>query len=691
VADAESAELLQEHLQRAAATRGTDATAAEALRRLAEFRRAGVGADTVSAKGPLRLAKRRLATALGALEEAHHSHDRYLDRAAALEVADGQAAAKRHELTHLQGVAAHQRADGLERQLARVGELSARHPSRPSLEERGEEADAVAAATAAWERRPTAPVLAGPTLVELEAELAGLPPAPVGDLQPHPTVLDAHRHVDGARAELASLEAAQETATSPPGPGRSVPMVAGAVLLASGILLLFVGATGVGLAILAAAAALAGWTMLRGRFPDGSGHPARDREAFRAAALARVEEAQEHLREALRARGALLDGAQLEESLAAYAEACATRSRQAELAGRAPVLRQALEARRSAEASAAEIERAIASARSGLVRAALAAGLPAELDGDERDADALAARLRAWQEQHRERRRLEAEAVREWEELRAILRGRSIADLAGEVAAAREAADQLGGPPDPSPGLDQPTSLETRLRQLASEAQQSQRSADALAGEVAYLRGALPDVAEAEERVEAARTELARVERLAATLDTTIGLLRAAEERVHRNIAPVLAATIEHWLPIVSGGAYVEATLDPSTLAVRVKEARTGQWRPAHLLSEGTREQIYLLLRVAMAQHLVTTGETAPLILDEVTAQSDHARKLQFLEVLHELSAERQVIVFSHDDEVCDWAERTLGGSADRLVHLGAPVFGERRILDPTPVPVAAA
>src|SRR5919106_4315859 len=84
VADTESAELLQEHLQRAAATRGTDATAAEALRRLAEFRRAGVGADTVSAKGPLRLAKGGLATALGALEEAHHSHDRYLDRAAAL-------------------------------------------------------------------------------------------------------------------------------------------------------------------------------------------------------------------------------------------------------------------------------------------------------------------------------------------------------------------------------------------------------------------------------------------------------------------------------------------------------------------------------------------------------------------------------------------------------------------------------
>ena len=53
------------------------------------------------------------------------------------------------------------------------------------------------------------------------------------------------------------------------------------------------------------------------------------------------------------------------------------------------------------------------------------------------------------------------------------------------------------------------------------------------------------------------------------------------------------------------------------------RKSATGKWREARLLSEGTREQIYLLLRVAMAEHLVTTGETAPLLLDEVTVQSD--------------------------------------------------------------------
>jgi DNA repair protein SbcC/Rad50 len=113
--------------------------------------------------------------------------------------------------------------------------------------------------------------------------------------------------------------------------------------------------------------------------------------------------------------------------------------------------------------------------------------------------------------------------------------------------------------------------------------------------------------------------------------------------------------------------------VDPADLNVRVKEEATGQWRTARLLSEGTREQIFLLLRVAMAEHLVTTDERAPLILDEVTAQADAQRKVQLLEVLHHLSAERQVVLFTHDDDVVAWAKAALREPHDRLVRLEAP------------------
>ena len=71
------------------------------------------------------------------------------------------------------------------------------------------------------------------------------------------------------------------------------------------------------------------------------------------------------------------------------------------------------------------------------------------------------------------------------------------------------------------------------------------------------------------------------------------------------------------WLPDVTGGRYIDASVDPATLEVNV----TGpgrHWRAADRLSVGTSEQVYLLLRVALAQHLTTTSERCPLLLDDV-------------------------------------------------------------------------
>jgi exonuclease SbcC len=67
---------------------------------------------------------------------------------------------------------------------------------------------------------------------------------------------------------------------------------------------------------------------------------------------------------------------------------------------------------------------------------------------------------------------------------------------------------------------------------------------------------------------------------------------------------------------------------------------------------------------------LVTGGEPAPLILDDVTVQSDARRTAAFLDVLHHVAGERQVVVFSQEDEVLAWARARLDGTRDRLVEL---------------------
>jgi uncharacterized protein YhaN len=181
-------------------------------------------------------------------------------------------------------------------------------------------------------------------------------------------------------------------------------------------------------------------------------------------------------------------------------------------------------------------------------------------------------------------------------------------------------------------------------------------------------------VAQAEEGLVQAEAELERTERLEGTLDRTTGFLQAARDRVQRNLAPHLRAALEKSLAAVTGGRYASARVDPASLEVSVLEAG-GDWRPATLLSQGTTEQIYLLLRIALVRHLCALGEPSPIFLDDPTVQCDAPRTRAILEVLERLSDEHQIILFTQEEEVRQWAAETerRDPTAVKLIELAAP------------------
>jgi uncharacterized protein YhaN len=166
----------------------------------------------------------------------------------------------------------------------------------------------------------------------------------------------------------------------------------------------------------------------------------------------------------------------------------------------------------------------------------------------------------------------------------------------------------------------------------------------------------------------AAQTESERIARLSRTLTLTLDFLRRAEQRVHRDIAPVLAAGLRQWLADVTQGRYTDARVDPSDLCVQVL-GPDNQWRNVQLLSHGTAEQIYLLLRVVLAERLTTAGETCPLLLDDVLVQCDQARKRALLNIILAISRTQQVILFTQEQEVLQWAQQNVV-SPDQLVML---------------------
>jgi ABC-type lipoprotein export system ATPase subunit len=91
---------------------------------------------------------------------------------------------------------------------------------------------------------------------------------------------------------------------------------------------------------------------------------------------------------------------------------------------------------------------------------------------------------------------------------------------------------------------------------------------------------------------------------------------------------------------------------------------------------------------MAMAQHLVTTAEAAPMLLDEVTAQADADRREAILDMLLAMAADRQLILFAHDEAVLAWAEPRLDGP-HRIIRL--PLTAPPTEPPPSAVPVGSA
>jgi uncharacterized protein YhaN len=90
-------------------------------------------------------------------------------------------------------------------------------------------------------------------------------------------------------------------------------------------------------------------------------------------------------------------------------------------------------------------------------------------------------------------------------------------------------------------------------------------------------------------------------------------------------------------------------------------------------LSYGTREQVYPLLRIALADHLTRNHDACPLILDDVTVHADTARTYDILDLLLSIAGERQVIVFTQEEQVAAWAREHLT-SPEHAIHLLAPM-----------------
>ena len=382
-----------------------------------------------------------------------------------------------------------------------------------------------------------------------------------------------------------------------------------------------------------------------------------------------IEETTDRLRREAESRAAVVDRRRLGDALATPlgGPELAELTRRTSDMRRADIQSRLLE--REGQDTRYEVAmRTRAEASSALSEAARAIGRDAATTHEQEHA------LRDWLDRRRERLAEDHRKRDEWDELQRLLGDRTPAEVEEEMRGHRSEAEPLIASAGPEAVAEartrEPTAAD--LDDLGEVLRSARAGRDTALGELTEFESGLPDLAEAEEGLERAEAEFARVQRLDQTLKTAITFLETAQERVHRDIAPVLRATVLERLDRVTGGRYVDCRVDPESLRVDVADAE-GRWRSANLLSHGTAEQLYLLLRFALARHLTAhTGEACPLILDDVVSAADSGRKRQLLDTLLSVSESVQVILFTHEDDVREWAEKRLTGARDQLTMLAA-------------------
>lgn len=182
------------------------------------------------------------------------------------------------------------------------------------------------------------------------------------------------------------------------------------------------------------------------------------------------------------------------------------------------------------------------------------------------------------------------------------------------------------------------------------------------------------DVAAAQ--LQSARHAAARIRQDAARYLRLRLAIRFLQEQIEafraRNQGPLLARAGALFQRMTGGsfsGLGTDYAPDDTPRLVGRKDDR---FVPVEGMSEGTRDQLYLALRLAAIEQHQINHEAMPLILDDLLITFDDERCRAILALLHELSGQTQVLLFTHHQHLLDLVRETLPNASVYLHRLGA-------------------
>lgn len=232
-----------------------------------------------------------------------------------------------------------------------------------------------------------------------------------------------------------------------------------------------------------------------------------------------------------------------------------------------------------------------------------------------------------------------------------------VGDVRRALAAARERQRQLG---------ETNRALTAARRQLAQR-EQAQRAGEEraaprrrrltqLEGEIVQLRqerdrmeGSLRTLGSEEElrlQLEETSEALASVRQEREALTLALQWLEEGNERLRARLSPAINRRAAEYLRAFTGGAYDRVRIGRGLEAAAIPAGAIAQ-RDRLRLSDGTRGQLYLALRLAVLDVVLPPRPAVPVILDDALLTFDEERMAAALAVLRQVGQRRQVILFS--------------------------------------------
>ena len=133
-------------------------------------------------------------------------------------------------------------------------------------------------------------------------------------------------------------------------------------------------------------------------------------------------------------------------------------------------------------------------------------------------------------------------------------------------------------------------------------------------------------------------------------LKCTRGLLERTRAEVARHHQPAALIEASHWLARLTEGRYIQITTAADEARLDVHDAAGVIWNPERL-SRGTREQVFLALRLALVRDLHEQGITLPVVMDDALVNFDDQRaqaaSRTLVEFMNDRNGDHQMLVLT--------------------------------------------